>query len=1099
MLGSSVDTSGICETLCKLLSAGLSSESTEAAASALTIITVHASTDGEQGGNATKAAPHLYFNAMLNSGGASDGGGMPVPCGVSLCWGLLTVSSAHAVLVQPLGPLRTGGGGSDSSTALPPPSCLLDTVLGILLEARRAAATATDRAAAIKAIVVWTTVACNNAGPSNSSYTLTMAVVDALVDWVWSWWDDAIDRIKHQVFRMFEGALAVHQCLTLQDAAAAAAGGADGDALSVEERAREWRSAITAKLLASIKAGNRGAFGCCVILVERFGQQSLLDLAPALPNMLLEMFDYDQSTATATASVVDAMLKDAAATDAADAAADGEDREGPWRAVWLPLLATHLQSPSALHRKRLAQLVLPKLFDAVDTAPRELLSVQLSATTSATADSSTTAADISAATVLTFAPSSNSSSSTIMTSAQLAGLVTTLKVANAAKRPAPFNDAVPTAVLVSAVLHADENLRLDTLTLLCAAKKETQPIPLETFDAIALGFAHNMVGQTAAFRNDLVEVARRLHTRLIASARHCYKEEQQRARKRERDSNAKSNVDGSSGGSGSGGGGAKMSSRKAKSEAMLSGINPAAYVRAVQGFLEWFRRHLFASLSLDLSQQRRLTALELLRVHAATYSTPAAVADAGLPAGLRLDAGTLSVYERSALIGTLSDSFEANRHVTLQLLEELGMDMVALNSPLSGVGTGAGSADIAAGKGSSSDSGKVAFYTQVMDQIACVDVRASAHAALLLQAAVSSPNAGVSASDVCNQLVALLDRQMDVATKSLLAAANAGPMYTVLFALRLVITQVNLDGIANAGSVEEKQAWKITIVNLIERLERVSSVVFDVVSNSSPEGYVPDDDGDGGDDDSAAAAAENDAAAGDLEGSGGGGEVDGQPVWVDADGPRGSPAQLILVCCWRSMKEMALVVDALFKTMPLPHANGGGGSSSTSDHINLIDAATVMHLGSTMRQLATDARHRGAVENIAVGFSTIVNRLWRHGGDASLAKLPESWLAEIMDQIQSPAPLSITRRSAGFAQVVLVLLVGAPAASKSTPHPVVEATVTALVEVAKGASGDGTPGARAHGLNVLRVILRDASIGSSVLHHIAEIAELAIDGTVHRY
>ena len=158
-----------------------------------------------------------------------------------------------------------------------------------------------------------------------------------------------------------------------------------------------------------------------------------------------------------------------------------------------------------------------------------------------------------------------------------------------------------------------------------------------------------------------------------------------------------------------------------------------------------------------------------------------------------------------------------------------------------------------------------------------------------------------------------------------------------------------------------------------------------------------------------------------------------------------------------------------------------------------------MNLGSTMRQLATDARHRGAVENIAVGFSTIVNRLWRHGGDASLAKLPESWLAEIMDQIQSPAPLSITRRSAGFAQVVLVLLVGAPAASKSTPHPVVEATVTALVEVAKGASGDGTPGARAHGLNVLRVILRDASIGSSVLHHIAEIAELAIDGTVHRY
>ena len=437
------------------------------------------------------------------------------------------------------------------------------------------------------------------------------------------------------------------------------------------------------------------------------------------------------------------------------------------------------------------------------------------------------------------------------------------------------------------------------------------------------------------------------------------------------------------------------------------------------------------------------------------------------------------------------------------------MDMVALN---------ARSEDGGGGGGSAGDN-DAAFYSQVMAQISDAGVRASAHAALLLQASVSSQAAVAAAAGVCNQLIVLLDNHIDVATKSLFAAANNAPMYTILFAIRLIVGDVNLERVVTSGSAQDVQAWRRTIANLLDRLGRVASITFDVVSNSSPEGYVPenggvgendgDDDGNDGDhgggtdgaggDDDGGTNGTDGAAHGSAEGSdgesAGGDHADANPVWVNADGPRGSPAQLILVCCWRSMKEMALVVDALFKSVPLPCGSGKrSGDGGAAGRPELIDAEAVAKLGSTMRQLATDARHRGAVENIAVGFSTIVSRLWRYAGDADLAKLPERWLAEIVGQIQAPAPLSITRRSAGFAQVVLVLLVSAPAASKTTPHPVVEATVTTLVNVARGTAGDGTPGARAHGLNVLRAILRDASIGSSVLHHIADIADLAIAG-----
>ena len=705
--GAAIDTAEIRETLYRLLVVGLSPESAEAAASALVVITV--------------GIP-VYFKTLLDAppdaGVVADGDNdLSWSCRVSVCWGLLTVSSAHAMLVEPLEGTSSAFFGLPSSSAAaaasaaanaparPSPAaaaaaaprshCLLEVVLGTLLEALRSPVTAAERAAAIKAIVVWTTVVCN---ADRQGYTPTLTVVDALVDWVWSWWDDAIDRIKHQVFRLFEGTLAVHKCIVAQQLSGAADGGGGGGGggggpplsgrlsrAEVEKHALAWRLSITARVLASIKAGNRGAFGCCVILVEQFGQQALLDLAPSLPSMLLEMFEYDQSTATATASVVDAMLKDAAGA-AGEAGAGGDSNAGrssqpgsagveggivdagpqraqagengrPWRTVWLPLLAASLQSASGLLRKRLAQLVLPKLFDAVAAAPRQLLAAQL--VTAASASS---------------APAGLPSSSTAaMGFAQLAGLVTTLKVANTAKKPAPFGDAVPDAMLVNAVLHADENLRLDTLTLLCTAKRATLPIPLATFNAIAWGFSHNMVGQTAAFRHDLVDIARKLHARLLASARHCFKEQQQREQRQQR---------GGSGEEGQASSRANQpkSSRKVKAEAMLAGVDPSEYVRAVAQFVEWFRGLLFASLSLDLSQQRRLTALELLRVYAATYSTPLAVSDAGLPAMVRLEASTMTMHERALLIGTLSDPYEANRHVTLRLLEEAGMDMVALMS-----------------------------------------------------------------------------------------------------------------------------------------------------------------------------------------------------------------------------------------------------------------------------------------------------------------------------------------------------------------------------------------------------------------------------------
>jgi hypothetical protein len=111
--------------------------------------------------------------------------------------------------------------------------------------------------------------------------------------------------------------------------------------------------------------------------------------------------------------------------------------------------------------------------------------------------------------------------------------------------------------------------------------------------------------------------------------------------------------------------------------------------------------------------------------------------------------------------------------------------------------------------------------------------------------------------------------------------------------------------------------------------------------------------------------------------------------------------------------------------------------------------------------------------------------------------VPTLWLNTILDQIRTAEPGSITRRSAGYPLVVLALLVGAPASSKSVPHPAVETTITMLVEIASGTdrtAAANSKTARSHGLNVLRVVLRDALIGPLLLPHIDKITKLAVDG-----
>jgi hypothetical protein len=128
-----------------------------------------------------------------------------------------------------------------------------------------------------------------------------------------------------------------------------------------------------------------------------------------------------------------------------------------WHGVWLPVLAAGLQGPSTLLRKRLAQLVLPKLFDVISRAPHELLQVQLGfGAVDAGSATGGTRVDAGGATGGTSVADDARCAAVGQGDAysdRLAGLITTLKVAHSAKH-ATFEDALPIGVLEQAVYRA---------------------------------------------------------------------------------------------------------------------------------------------------------------------------------------------------------------------------------------------------------------------------------------------------------------------------------------------------------------------------------------------------------------------------------------------------------------------------------------------------------------------------------------------------------------------------------------------------------------------------------------------------------------------
>uniref|UniRef100_A0A8C2JJ18 tRNA (32-2'-O)-methyltransferase regulator THADA n=1 Tax=Cyprinus carpio TaxID=7962 RepID=A0A8C2JJ18_CYPCA len=357
---------------------------------------------------------------------------------------------------------------------------------------------------------------------------------------------------------------------------------------------------------------------------------------------------------------------------------------------------------------------------------------------------------------------------------------------------------------------------------------------------------------------------------------------------------------------------------------------------------------------------------------------------------------------------------------------------------------------------------------------------------------------------VVQWLMVCLKEEVLKAESSLLQAAASYPLYGRAHCITAVLQPLN------TGSLVLLSEWRAVVSELIGLCYRMSDVVSPVVQSSSPEGLIPMDtesetsaglqkilqeiqprdtndfftsarelDPSESDCNSEQKEPENAVHKPQSCNSGGG---DGEAYRVTA--------QMVLVCCWRTMKEVSMLLGHLCQSMPLccPLTHAEGRVVVTEDQVEGV--------GKYFREQLLQSRHRGAFELAYVGFVRLTEMLCR-SGSATLQQLPAHWLKEVLEEVKSSDPsskLCATRRSAGIPFYIQALLSSEPKSSSCGLLKMTMRSLTALAMPSNDADTESSSVPQVHALNILRALYRDTRLGENIVPFVSDGMQAAILG-----
>ncbi|EDW81821.2 uncharacterized protein Dwil_GK25461 [Drosophila willistoni] len=279
------------------------------------------------------------------------------------------------------------------------------------------------------------------------------------------------------------------------------------------------------------------------------------------------------------------------------------------------------------------------------------------------------------------------------------------------------------------------------------------------------------------------------------------------------------------------------------------------------------------------------------------------------------------------------------------------------------------------------------------------------------------------------------------AQQDLAEAAKINPLYGLLCASRHLIMQLNMDKLA------QEMKWRQYISELLDLCMAIIKVVLPIVSSSSPEGYLP-------------ASRYNQIK--DMENA----NVLRRRLKAKTVQQLHTTPQMVLLCGWRSVKEIALILGELVQRAPLEQENPDSF---------LLEKSQLSAIGDIFLMLLSETKHRGAFEQAYVGFTMLCRRFWL-SDEVSLNQQPNLWVQEAMLMIEgSNKNLCLTRRSAGMPFMLQALIC---TELKLGTHGTLYKTIYLLLNICERRTSSVV--SRSHALNTLRALYRCSELSDFV-------------------
>ncbi|XP_047483007.1 thyroid adenoma-associated protein homolog [Penaeus chinensis] len=182
--------------------------------------------------------------------------------------------------------------------------------------------------------------------------------------------------------------------------------------------------------------------------------------------------------------------------------------------------------------------------------------------------------------------------------------------------------------------------------------------------------------------------------------------------------------------------------------------------------------------------------------------------------------------------------------------------------------------------------------------------------------------------------------------------------------------------------------------------------------------------------------------------------------------------QLILACCWQTMKACCVVTS-----MSVTHWIG---------HLNESLVEKLLH-GVVVRVL-TGTRHKGAMEAARASYGQLCSVLL--GSSNNLGHLIYKQVNEVLDHIESGAQTSVTRRAAGIAMMMQVACGAAP----RTNVDLINTTVLRLINISQAEyeeqnTVDASP---VLALHMLQSLVLHAPLAHHLLLHLPAITSTCL-------